>query len=624
MRGDLEDRLRGHIGRGFLTSFFVHFGIGVPFFCIAVILARRDAENRDVEMRFEEVSESELPADLPPITEEDSDVPIPMRLAQAQKEQAEQAAPEELVAPPSPEEDRKLQPAPEKLHQKIVDLDMGKDVDPPPDAKYLAQKNNRAAEETRATETNLERAQKGLEGSTAPSDKKDKQTGDDNQKIAELEDQKKQAGGGPKTAPRDPQAPGDDTPRKSLLSMRETQRRAHEVSPETADPSLPRDPEGQRSLPQQRPEAMRDLGRGKQPTRLSLTGKQYQDEFGDDAEAAQRLAEKQKSKRSGRFAERLGRLNSALENFIPEVRPGNQTALNTRAAPFAAFITEMHRTIHKQWAFGFLEDLDHKSATNAFNNQHLITRLEVVLNADGTVYRVGIVRASGYLPFDAAALDVVYSAGPYAEPPREIRSGNGKIYLHWTFHRDERACGTPGVDYYILDNASDTRDRGEAPQTGIPTPVPQSAGPKRLERRAPEEPDTEATKRAVQQNARSDDPGARAVAQTWFEAYAAGAVSKMVATAAFPFHSAGGVIAKTAADLKGMLANLVDESGGRAVRALQVYSAAGARGALGGLPSGFEMGGSTLFAVAQVSGDTFVLVLEKRSGVWKAVGLIRR
>ena len=24
--------------------------------------------------------------------------------------------------------------------------------------------------------------------------------------------------------------------------------------------------------------------------------------------------------------------------------------------------------------------------------------------------------------------------------PREIRSGNGKIYIHWSFHRDERQC----------------------------------------------------------------------------------------------------------------------------------------------------------------------------------------
>jgi hypothetical protein len=69
------------------------------------------------------------------------------------------------------------------------------------------------------------------------------------------------------------------------------------------------------------------------------------------------------------------------------------------------------------------------------------------------------VRASGYLPFDAAAIDVAFNAGPYPDPPRAIRSANGKIYVHWQFHRDERQCATSGVDYFILDNPPAGADR---------------------------------------------------------------------------------------------------------------------------------------------------------------------
>ena len=46
----------------------------------------------------------------------------------------------------------------------------------------------------------------------------------------------------------------------------------------------------------------------------------------------------------------------------PDVRPGNQTALKTRAHPFALYIARMHRRIHELWGFGFLEDLDDKGA----------------------------------------------------------------------------------------------------------------------------------------------------------------------------------------------------------------------------------------------------------------------
>src|SRR5678815_1715955 len=115
-------------------------------------------------------------------------------------------------------------------------------------------------------------------------------------------------------------------------------------------------------------------------------------------------------------------------------------AERTRAAPFAAFVARMHRSIHVLWGFGALEDWDELSSSNPFNNYNLETTLEIVLNPDGTVDKVTVIRTSGYLPYDAAAIDVAYTAGPYPDPPRRRRSANGKIYLHWRFFRDYRQC----------------------------------------------------------------------------------------------------------------------------------------------------------------------------------------
>ena len=81
-------------------------------------------------------------------------------------------------------------------------------------------------------------------------------------------------------------------------------------------------------------------------------------------------------------------MQAALENFIPEVRPGNQTALNTRAAPFAAYIARMHRSIHQLWGFGQMEDWDEKPGSSPYNNPNLLTELELVLNGDGTIDKV--------------------------------------------------------------------------------------------------------------------------------------------------------------------------------------------------------------------------------------------
>jgi TonB family protein len=658
---DRERYLAGHLGRGFFLSFLIHASFVFPIIALAIMFAKDQVET-DLEMSFEEVNPAELPDNLPSI-DPDAPEPLPQK-PQPPKTIASRETPEIQPTPPEKlekeqeKEKEQLAPAPkpEKARQKMVDLDMNQEVDPPPDAKYLAQKNNRAKEETRARDTNLEKAQQGTEGSS-PSDRQDQQVGDNERKIARDEDVKSKRGKSapdvtPHTDPRLPQQQSP-SPSKSWMTMRDAPKRDHEVTPETADPSLERDPDGLRPLLDQRPEAVKDLpGRPgtNQTPRLALSGKQYQYLFGDDAEAAKQLAEKQRSKRPGRFSERMGRIQSALENFIPEVRPGNQTALNTRAAPFAAFIARMHRNIHELWGFGFLEDLDRKPTSSPMNNPELITKLEIVLNGDGTIAKVTIVKASGLVQFDVAAIDAVYSAGPYPDPPSAIRSANGKIYIHWAFHRDERQCATSGVDYYILDNPPAGGDKGEpGTQTGIPTPMPKSAtnpNLKRLEREAAvdtparrakrreldqaageglAEPDHDANRRAAQQVVHADDPGAREAATAWFLAYQRGDLATMTSQAALPFRSSSGVAAKSASELRHLIQSLMDESASpRKVRTLQLYSPAGVRGALGTMPPGFDDDAASLFAVAEVSGDTFVLVLGKKSGVWRAIGLVRR
>jgi TonB family protein len=653
---DRERMLAGHLGRGFFLSFLVHSSLIFPFIALAIVFARREAAEADLDVRFEDVSPAELPDDLPPLTPEDVNAPEPLpkkpppKLAQRQAKDLE--AKPEKQEPAEKQEALPTPPKPEQPnHQKMVDLDNNQEVEPPPDAKYLAQKNNRAKEETRARDTNLERAQQGTEGSS-PSDRKDENVGDKDNKVARDEDRKSQKGKSapnvtPHTNPRMPQAQSN-APAKSLLAMRDAPKRDHEVTPETADPSLERDPDGLKPLIDFRPESVKDLP-GKpgtnQSQRLALSGKQYEYLFGDDAEAAKELASKVRSKRQGRFSERMGKIQSALENFIPEVRPGNQTALNTRAAPFAAFIARMHRNIHELWGFGFLEDLDRKSMADPLNNLTLMTKLEIVLNGDGTIDKITVVRASGLTQFDVAAIDAVYSAAPFADPPREIRSGNGKIYVHWSFHRDERQCATSGVDYYILDNAPPGNDKGEPQpgQQGLALPAPKQ-GLKKLQREAaadspahrakraeldraagpaPAEPDHDATRRAEQQVVHADDPAAREIAAIWFDGYVRGDLKAMVGQSLLPFKSSAGVAAKSAPELRNLLASLLDESPQpRKVHGLQLYSPAGARGALGSLPENFDDSGS-LFAVAQVNGDTFVLVLAKQKNAWKAVGLVR-
>jgi TonB family protein len=285
-----------------------------------------------------------------------------------------------------------------------------------------------------------------------------------------------------------------------------------------------------------------------------------------------------------------------------------------------------------------------------------------VLNGDGTISKITIVRASGYLPYDAAAIDVAYTAGPFPDPPREIRSRNGKIYVHWRFYRDGRQCATSGVDYFILDNPPPGGDQpavGElAPATTprVPTAsraAPGEEGPRHLRRdlgddahraklRALDEEvaraegatgegegDGEAapaaTAAAASTVAEAQTPAARAAAKKWFGALATGDVTTMTALAETPFRTTGGAVVKARGDLGPMLTDLATELGGRGVGDVQVFTAAGLRAVIGRLPPGLDDSSGLVFALAQpTGGDALIAALAKRGDSYRVVAFVRR
>jgi TonB family protein len=359
-------------------------------------------------------------------------------------------------------------------------------------------------------------------------------------------------------------------------------------------------------------------------------------------------------------------VQAALENFVPEVQPGNTTELSTRAAPFAAYIARMHRSIHKLWGFDQLEAWDELTGSSPLNDPKLATTLEAVINRDGTIDKVTIVRTSGYLGFDAAAIDVLYTAGPFPDPPREIRSPDGKIYVHWTFHRDERQCTPAYTQYFILAEKPHARDKNgvvdrpeaaphasaaEAPAAAPAAPHAPSTtgddGPRRLRRyddsrhrgtmqrldqevaaaeegagAAPSVPSPAETQPSV---ARANDPGARAVAERWFKALAGGDADALASLAVLPFKTAGKEVSKRAA-LSAMLTDLVGEEKSSHARTVELFTTASLRAAIGKLPANVDDGsGTQLYALASNgSRDALILILSKRGADWKPVGLVRR
>lgn len=195
-----------------------------------------------------------------------------------------------------------------------------------------------------------------------------------------------------------------------------------------------------------------------------MSFRQFEETFGSEALRAQReeyLAQRRSRAKGGNRQRNWKRFKAAIENFVPNVRPGNQTALNAARSPFAHYLATVHRRIHREFAMRFLRSLP--IGGGPYADRTLKTKLEIVWNGDGSVHRIGVAETSGFLPFDYGAFNAVMRGAPYPRPPANILSGDGRVYVHWGFYRNERQCGTFNASPYILPNPPGTPQPGKGP-----------------------------------------------------------------------------------------------------------------------------------------------------------------
>lgn len=228
------------------------------------------------------------------------------------------------------------------------------------------------------------------------------------------------------------------------------------------------------------------LGLGGNPgpgqVNLNLNNKGVVAVVGSEQLRKERVAdgERRKSEHRGSWtASNFERWRNAIENYVSNVKPGNQTALNTAAVPFASYLNTIHNRLHPIFADNFLGSLDNLPKAHPLNSPRLITKLEIVVSPkNGRIVKMGIVKTSGITAFDIAALDSVNRAQPFGPAPGAIVSPDGNVYLHWEFHRDEvYACSTMHARPFMLTTPP------KAPTQEPQPPAPAPKGPN--ERGAP-------------------------------------------------------------------------------------------------------------------------------------------
>ncbi|MGD8823328.1 MAG: hypothetical protein PVI24_00020 [Myxococcales bacterium] len=408
--------------------------------------------------------------------------------------QARQKVAQAVPAPEQQAQQRQERPQqpPIEAPQAVQQHSTNPDVERPQNARFIAEENNQVEEETVARVRNMVRddAVPSVGRQQKPSDTLQEQGNSNEQNIAEMRN--KQGSDARKATEAEAQRQRPDKAIKAdpikaerVTSQAPDGRRADtsgdRASQQAEDMITITDPAGTFSI--RRPSGasqgggQRAMGRGPGG---QIAWSQFEAAVGSDELEQDRRAyiAEQKSSQSGISREKTwNEFRAAIENYVPGVKPGAATALNAAASPFAAYIAAVHRRIHREFADNFLRSLP--IGGSPYQDPTLMTKLEIVLNRDGSVYRVGVVRSSGLLPFDFGAFNSVLRAQPYPPAPSSILSGDGRVYFHWGFWRNQRQCGTFNAEPYILPNPRGTpgRRKGLTDEPDWDTVVPADARP---------------------------------------------------------------------------------------------------------------------------------------------------
>jgi hypothetical protein len=545
------------------------------------------------------------------------DKPLQVAIAPPPKVQ-----PPPQIQPPKPPEDKKPPAPPQPPPPNMVMVEVKDDkhvVDKSPDdAKALSDKNRDVAEETRATKTNLDKESEGKEVASRESDDKTSQEiGGPDDKIRQLEEAK------PTTLDhiRETDHSGKEETARGVIKGEGGDNGEEGTGNKEAGVLAMRGIEGRGRLIDNGKDGKKLGKRGTPGINTPLSFQDYERIMGKErVDDERQVAARKMSSKKGRWERKLDAVKSSLENFIPDVRPGNQTALKTRAHPYALYIARMHRRIHELWGFGFLENLDSKGSDYPLNDPNLWVNLELSVNPDGSLHKVTIAKTSGKTEFDVAAVDTVITAGPYETTPEAIRSVDGRIYLRWGFYRNWRQCGTFNVEPYILTEVPEDSGTGVLDDGAMVKNVGKVPGSKRRDKpplgTKPVTPDDGRGNQKVSPDSSVTDKQALFAANLWVSAFATAQVDKLVAYSTVPFYAGGKVAAQNTAELKDMYSGLVVESGPMKDWKLltpKEYTSGG-----GVLPEG------NLVLQVRTAKEAFAVVLTRtKSGDYRATQLAR-
>jgi len=140
---------------------------------------------------------------------------------------------------------------------------------------------------------------------------------------------------------------------------------------------------------------------------------------------------------------------SAIAEYIPDVKQGGFTSLNTDQFLFYTFYARINEQLRNRWIQNLRTFTQNSSvvALDQLSRRTQITEIEVLLTPDGDYVKSIFYRKADHPGLDQAVRQSFLQAQPFQNPPLEIVDKDGYIHLRYAFHLQWRprsmASGSP-------------------------------------------------------------------------------------------------------------------------------------------------------------------------------------
>ncbi|MBP5407091.1 energy transducer TonB [bacterium] len=125
-------------------------------------------------------------------------------------------------------------------------------------------------------------------------------------------------------------------------------------------------------------------------------------------------------------------LMSPSNDFLEDVKKGNETYLNTQKFAYAAYFNKIKQAISRNWSPGTAIIVNDPTG-RMYGRKDRFTKLQVFISAQGKLVKAKVITSCGVDFLDREAINAFKMAAPFAPPPEILLNKDKQLEIRFGF-----------------------------------------------------------------------------------------------------------------------------------------------------------------------------------------------